>query len=194
MRALTYLVATSLDGFIAGPDGSFDAFPMQGDHIDALIADYPETLPGPALAALGIEPSNDTFDTVIMGWNTFAIGFDQGLGNPYPSLRTYVFSRSHTLGEPSPNLQISAEDPLAVLRRLKQEPSDRQIWLCGGSALAAQLEPEIDRLVLKLNPILLGAGKPLFGLGSYAARSFELQASRRFQSGVMWNSYQRKRG
>jgi len=67
---------------------------MQGDHIDALFREYPETLPAPALAAMGITPRNDTFDTVVMGWNTFAVGANAGLHDPYPHLRQFVCSRS----------------------------------------------------------------------------------------------------
>src|SRR5690606_10264971 len=83
MRALAYHVATSIDGYIAAPDGSYDAFPTEGDHIEMLVDELPETLPGPALTALGIEPACATYDTVVMGWNTFAIALDAGLASPY---------------------------------------------------------------------------------------------------------------
>jgi hypothetical protein len=33
MRSLTYYIAVSLDGYIAGPDGQFDAFLAEGDHM-----------------------------------------------------------------------------------------------------------------------------------------------------------------
>jgi dihydrofolate reductase len=191
MRSLTYFVATSLDGFIAAPDGSFDAFPMTGDHIDALFREYPETLPGVALAAAGVAPSGGCFDTVVMGWNTFAVGLPHGLTDPYPHLRSYVCSRSHAGHEATGGAVVTAEAPVALVRRLKAEPAARGIWLCGGAALAATLEPEIDELMLKVSPILLGAGIPLFAAGPYRPRAFELLGTRAFRSGVVWSRYRR---
>jgi dihydrofolate reductase len=188
MRQLTYFVAVSLDGFIASPDGAFDAFPLRGDHIDALIRDYPETLPAPALAAMSISPANATFDTVVMGWNTFAVGLP-GSRSPYPHLRQYVCSRSHAASEAGPDVDVTSEDPVDLVRRLKREPSSRDIWLCGGGRLAATLRAEIDRLILKVNPVTLGAGIRLFESGDYAPRAFELQATRRFESGVVMLTY-----
>jgi dihydrofolate reductase len=46
--------------------------------------------------------------------------------------------------------------------RLKAEQG-KDIWLAGGGRLAASVVDEIDELVLKVNPVVLGAGTPLFG-------------------------------
>ncbi len=43
MRTLTYLITTTIDGFIATPDGAFDVFARQGDHLAHGFAVYPET-------------------------------------------------------------------------------------------------------------------------------------------------------
>lgn len=186
MRELTYFVAVSLDGRIAAPDGDFSAFSMQGDHIDWIVREYPETLPGPALAALGVTPRNEHFDTVLMGWNTYAVGLPFDQTDPYPHLRQHVFSRrSRELPE---GIVLSA-DPLGTVRALKAEQGTG-IWLCGGGEIATELADEIDRLVLKVNPLLLGDGVPLFG-GGYRPRGFELTASTAFDSGVVVNSYAR---
>ena len=189
MRPLTYFVAVSLDGYIAATDGSFDAFPQAGDHIEALLRDYPETIPGHVLSAIGIEASNDTFDTVVMGWNTFAVGLREGIDDPYPHLRQYGFSRSHGPDEVGADVHLVGDDPAGVVRSLKEEPSARGIWLCGGGAIAAALRDEIDRLVLKINPVMLGAGIPLFEPSPAPSRSFNLEECRPFDSGVLMATY-----
>jgi dihydrofolate reductase len=191
MRRLTYLVAVSLDGFIAAPNGSFDAFSMEGDHIGMLIKELPETLPAPALSAMGITPANTTFDTVVMGWNTFAVGLAVGLDNPYPHLRQIVFSRSREPHEVGVGIELTADDPVDVVRRLKAESSDRDIWLCGGGALASTVAGEIDRLVLKVSPVVLGSGIGLFA-SIAAPQSFRLEGSRTFESGVVLSTYNRR--
>ena len=193
MRLLTYHVAVSIDGYIAAPDGSFDAFAQTGDHIDALVHDVPETLPGHVLSAIGIDAANDTYDTVVMGWNTFAVGLPHGIDDPYPHLRQYVFSRSHQPSEVGGNVDLVADDPTEVIRQLKAEPSTKNIWLCGGGALAGALRDEIDRLVLKVNPVLLGTGIPLFEPGGAQSRPFTLESTRSFNSGVYMASYRAER-
>ncbi|KUM37709.1 dihydrofolate reductase family protein [Arthrobacter sp. EPSL27] len=187
MRELVYYVAVSLDGFIAAPDHTFDAFPVTGDHMDTIMKDYTDALPGPALAALGLTAPLTRFDTVLMGWNTYAVGLAQGLDNPYPHLRQYVFSRTQTAVPAA--VTTSAEDPAAVVRELKAGPDGADIWLCGGGQLASALAGEIDRLVLKVNPVTFGAGIPLFAGHGYTPRNAELANSKRFDSGVVINDY-----
>lgn len=187
MRELVYYVAVSLDGYIAAPDHTFDAFPVTGDHMDTILRDYTDALPAPALAALGLTPPLFRFDTVLMGWNTYAVGLAQGLDNPYPHLRQYVFSRTRTAGPAG--ITSSGADPSGVVRALKAEPDGADIWLCGGGQLASALAGEIDRLVLKVNPVVFGAGIPLFAGHGYTPRHAELTAGERFESGVVINHY-----
>lgn len=86
-----------------------------------------------------------------------------------------------------PGVRLFADDPVDEVRRLKKEPG-ADIWLCGGGALAAALAEEIDRLVLKVNPLVLGDGVPLFA-GGHAPRRLELVDSLRFSSGVVVDEY-----
>jgi dihydrofolate reductase len=187
MRELTYYVAVSLDGRIAAPDGDFSAFPVTGDHIDMIIEDYTDTLPGVGLSALGRTAPTTRFDTVVMGWNTYAAGLASGVDDPYPHLRQYVFT--HRPDRAAGAVTFTADDPVVVVQKLKAEAEGAGIWLCGGGRLAASLADEIDRLVLKVNPLVLGEGVPLFDGGGL--RSFTLEASRTFDSGVVINEYRR---
>lgn len=87
MRELTYYVAVSLDGYIAGPNDEFDAFLVEGDHA-ALWERYGGTAPTQLAEAAGLSLAQSPFDTVLMGWNTYATGL--------PNCRTHTgtFGRS----------------------------------------------------------------------------------------------------
>ncbi|WP_432588831.1 dihydrofolate reductase family protein [Streptomyces sp. HD1123-B1] len=173
MRKLVYYVAVTLDGFIAAPDGSFDFFRPGTDYTDLIREHFPETLPAPALEAFGIGPevANVKFDTVVSGRATYEVGASVGLTDQYPRLRQYVVSS--TMGvSPDPAVTLIADDPVGAIRELKREEG-LDIYLCGGAALARTLAEEIDELVLKINPVAVGAGIPLFG-GDFAPRRFRL--------------------
>ncbi len=161
MRKLVYFVASTLDGFIAAPDGSWDFFDPPDDSIAYMAEHYPETLPSHG----GHPAANRVFDTAVMGRHTYDPALRAGVPSPYPHLEQIVFSRSIT-ASPDPAVRIVAEDPVAYVGRLKQQPG-KDIWLCGGGTLAGQLLPAVDELVLKLNPVVAGTGIPL------AARSFD---------------------
>ena len=163
MRSLVYLVAVSADGFIAAADGSFEMFPTEGDHIDALMSEHPETLPGFVRDALGIMGAS-RFDTVLEGRATHEVGLAAGVPDAYPHLRHVVFSS--TLAAVDPAIELVRGDPLERVRELKQQEEGGDVWLCGGGRLAAALLPEIDEFVFKVNPVLLGRGRPLFGPGN----------------------------
>jgi dihydrofolate reductase len=183
MRRLTYYVATSIDGFISGPGGEFDFFPLAADVMAALNTEWPETVPTQFREQAGlVDVPNRHFDTVLMGRGTYELGD----ASPYAHLRQIVFSR--TLTAPDPSVLI-ATDPVETVRKLKQEDG-LGIWLCGGADLAGQLQPEIDELIVKRYPVVAGTGKPMFGAG-FAPSPFTLVESRSFESGAVVSTYQR---
>ena len=125
MRPLTYLVAATLDGFIAGPDrgdptGPGGFWPLTEDDIAHLVAEFPETLPAAARTALGVTAGGGSSDTALMGRRTYEIGLAAGVPNAYPHLRTLVFSRT-LAGSPDPSVEVAAGDPVERVRALRQE-------------------------------------------------------------------------
>lgn len=187
MTELTYYVATTLDGFIADADGGVGFFPTEGDHIEALAREFPETFPAPFRASLGIEDApNRHFDTVVMGRRTYEPALEAGLTSPYPQLDQHVVSR--TLGSvDDPAITLVEDDPLGHVRALKRE--DRLgIWLCGGGELAAALNDEIDELILKVNPLVIGEGTPLIARG-VGPRGLTLVDATTHASGVTVQRY-----
>ncbi|MFD7417126.1 dihydrofolate reductase family protein [Kitasatospora purpeofusca] len=197
MRKLTYFVATTLDGFIAGPDGGDPTgpggfFTVTPDYLEHLVAHYPETLPGPAREALGITATGTRFDTVLEGRRSYQVGLDAGVADAYPHLRHLVFSRTLTEA-PAPAVELVSTDPVARVRELKAEAGGG-IWLVGGAELAGALYPEIDELVLKVNPVTVGTGTPLFagrGKDGVSPRTFTLTDHTVLPGGTAFLTYTR---
>ncbi|MFI5832693.1 dihydrofolate reductase family protein [Micromonospora sp. NPDC051300] len=189
LRKLVYFVASTLDGFIAAPDGSFDFLPLQPDVAPYLVAEWPQTLPTFAHDQLGVaSPPRGRFDTVLMGRGTYEPGLKIGVTSPYAHLKQYVFSRSLPPAD-HPDVEVVTGDPAAFARELKTRPG-ADIWLCGGGQLAGQLLDEVDELVVKLNPVVVGSGIPLVERG-FSPDRFTLTSARPFDSGVVVLRYAR---
>lgn len=190
MRKLTYLVATTLDGVITGPaNDNPDFFLLEGPHAEPQMREYPEMVPTHIRAHLGIEDvPNRHFDTVLQGRGSYEVGLRDGITNAYRHLRSLVFSTTMTESR-DPTVELVRTDPIAKVRELKQESGDG-IWLCGGGRIAAVLRPEIDELVLKLHPVVAGAGVRLFD-GEFAPDLWALTDQRAWENGVMMLTYAR---
>lgn len=196
MRKLTYFIASTLDGHIAGPDRSDPTgpggwWPVGQDYVAHLVEHHPDALPGPAREALGITGPARDFDTVVSGRSTYQIGLDAGLTNAYPHLSQVVFSSSLPPSR-DPTVEIVDGDPVATVRDLKQRDG-KGIWLVGGGALAGTLIDEIDELVLKLSPLSVGSGVGLFGGAPFEPRQWTLREHVALDSGVLFLTYDRVR-
>lgn len=123
-----------------------------------------------------------------MGRKTYDVGLEQGVTNPYPTLESYVFSRS--LKESlDPAITVVSENAVDVVGELRQKDG-KDIWLCGGAELAALLFDEglVDELILKVNPFLMGEGIPLFAR-AVKQTPLELFGSRVYDNGVLLLKY-----
>ncbi|MGD1855274.1 MAG: dihydrofolate reductase family protein [Leptolyngbyaceae cyanobacterium] len=188
MRALTYYVACSVDGFIAHTDGSHDGFSQDRDYFTDLFSTFPETVPSHLRDAMGIDGENKWFDTVLMGRKTYEIGLKEGVTSPYTHMKQYLFSRT-IKASPDENVSLVSNQAAEVVTQLKQAPG-KDIWLCGGANLAATLFSHgcIDRLMLKINPFLMGSGIPLFA-GVVDQTALALTNQKTYDNGVLLLDY-----
>ncbi|MCT2582676.1 dihydrofolate reductase family protein [Actinophytocola gossypii] len=169
MRTLTYFVAVSMDGYIAGPGDEVDVYPTPDAYVAHLAAEYPETMPSHVRPHLGIaDAPNRRFDTVVMGRGTYQPGLDLGVTSPYAHLRQYVVSTTTT--SPDPAVTV-VTDPVTLVKELKAEDG-LGIYLAGGAKLAGALYGEIDEVILKLYPVMLGRGVPMIA-GEFDVTAFE---------------------
>ncbi|MCK0090692.1 dihydrofolate reductase [Rhodococcus sp. HNM0563] len=179
MRRLVYYAAVTLDGYIAGPEGEFDFYPV-ADDMSWINERYPESVPTPLreLVDMPADTPNLQWDTVVMGRHTYEAG---GMTSPYDHMMQYVVSR--TL-EPvdNPQVKIVDTDPVELVRTLKEQEG-LDIWLCGGGNLAGQLIHEIDRLMFKSYPVIAGGGLPALS-GNFSPTRFTVTARREFSNGM----------
>ena len=183
-------MGASLDGYIAAPDGSFDFFPVDQSVLEFIVDDFPETLPGHVRAHLGVTAPGTRFDTVLMGRATYGPALQVGITSPYGHLRQYVVSRT-LAASPDPQVTV-VQDPLALVRRLKHE-AGAGIWLAGGGRLAGTLLDEIDELVIKRYPVVIGTGIPAIAADHTAALPFTATDARTLPGGTTIATYTRVR-
>jgi len=171
MAELCYYVASTLDGYIAHEDGTFDGF--QWD--DEVVSDFMEDL--------------ESFGTVLMGRKTYDVGLKEGKTSPYPSMRQVLFSRT-LKSSPDPAVELVNGKITEFVKSLKVY-ADRPIWLCGGAEIASTLMNAglIDRVVVKLNPVIFGGGIQLTSaLGNRVP--IELENTKVYGCGILKLTYQ----
>jgi dihydrofolate reductase len=135
VRRLRFQVATSLDGYIAPPDGSTDWIPMDPDiDFSALFAQ---------------------FDTFLMGRRTFETAGGMAAGQRVVVASTTLEQSVHD------RITIIGADLATQVAALKAEPG-KDIWLFGGGELfRSLLDAElVDTVELAIVPVLLGDGTP----------------------------------
>src|SRR4051794_6289920 len=142
MRRIRYQVATSLDGYIAGPNG----------EADWIVAD-PD---------IDFRAHFAQFDAALIGRRTFEV-MTRGKkkGGALPGMKTFVFSR--TLRQRDyPKVTIVADNAAETVAALKAEPG-KDVWLFGGGLLFRSLLDAglVDTVELAVVPVLLGGGLPL---------------------------------
>ncbi len=163
------MVAMSLDGYIAGPNG----------EADWIIID-PE---------IDFRALFEQFDTFLMGRRTFeAMGGARG--GRQSGVQTIVFSRTLRQAD-YPNITIVSENPEQALADLRSKPG-KDIWLFGGgllfrSFLDARL---VDAVEVSVVPVLLGEGISLLPPKTSSERfKLKLAGSRTYKTGIVSLEY-----
>jgi dihydrofolate reductase len=182
MRSVTYSMGTSLDGYIVGPDGSFDWGPLDADVFRFWIDE---------IRGVGVHLMGRRLYETMLYWETAdRASLDDAelewaaLWNPLPKV---VFST--TLTELQGNARLASGDVAAEIARLRAEPGEDEIAI-GGATLAAQAAALdlIDEYRPMVYPVLVGGGIPFFPRQERRVE-LELVETRPFNSRVVYLRY-----
>jgi dihydrofolate reductase len=170
MKASVF-IATSLDGFIARPNGALDWLPAGGGEPHG----YTEFM--------------ETVDAIVMGRKTFETVLSFGA---WPFDKPVV-ALSHTLTSANvpagADCDVMAGSPGEIVARLAQRGM-RHLYIDGGETIHAFLEAElIQRMIITRVPVLLGSGIPLFGYRSHDIRMRHV-STRSYRSGLVQSEYE----
>lgn len=188
MRKIIYWVHTSVDGFIAGPNGEFD-WPAVGPELFG----YSEAM-------------NEQVDTLLYGrvvWDYFAAYWPTADADPATAddharnfapfwRRTPKVVMSRTVDEATWDAQVIGKDLAAEITALKNRPG-KDILLTGGASAAASLTELglLDDYRIVVHPVVLGGGPRLFLEPAHRV-DLALVESRTFDSKTVLLRYERR--
>jgi dihydrofolate reductase len=177
-------MGVSLDGYIAGPDGSF-GWAAPDEELHRFHNDQMGEV-GTHLMGRGL------YETMVF-WETAdrdrsLSDFELEFAQIWQALPKVVFST--TLESVAGNARLLREDPVHEVSRLRSE-SGRDLAV-GGAGLAAELTRRgmIDEYRLFVNPVIAGGGTPFFPQLNEPV-TLELIETRTFGSRVIYERYRR---
>jgi len=176
MKKLILYIASSLNGYIAKPNGNVD---------------WLESMPNPNQEDYGYFDFYNSCDVTLQGHNTYKFILNSGHDFPYKSTKNFVFTKDTSL-EDNEDVQFVAEDIPAFVKNLKKEKG-KNIWLIGGAQINSLLigHKLIDEIWIHVMPIVLNDGIPIFN-SLLRDVQLELNNSKTHESGVVGICYKIK--
>ncbi len=173
----TVYIATSLDGFIARPDGDID---------------WLMNIENPAKDDYGYSEFYSGIDAIVTGRGTF----EKVLSFPSWPYDKKVFVLSTTLKELPSALRdkavIVSMNPKELLRHLAEQ-GYKSLYIDGGKVIQSFLRDDcIDDLIITKIPVLIGKGLPLFGDLDRDLAFTHIQTTP-YPNGLVKSHYRRKR-
>ena len=183
MRSVTYSMGASLDGYIVGPDGTFDWTPPDAEVFRFWI----DEIRGVDVHLLGrrlyetmlyweTADQDPSLDDAELEWTA--------LWKPLPKV---VFST--TMSAVQGNARLASGSLAEEIERLRAEPGEGDIAI-GGATLAAEAAALglIDEYQVMVYPVLVGGGIPYFPRRDRRV-DLELVETRTFSSKVVYVRY-----
>jgi len=158
MRDVTYSMGVSLDGYIMGPDGSFD-WGAPDEEVFRFCLDE--------VRGVDVHLMGRRLYEAMLYWETAEEehSLDEAeveFAHVWKALEKVVFSTTLSEVEGS-NTRLLSGGLAEEIERLRAEPGDGDIAI-GGAALAAEVAELglIDEYRVRFHPVLVGGGVPFF--------------------------------
>jgi dihydrofolate reductase len=170
-RKLALFIATSLDGYIAGPNDDLSFLSVvEQEGEDYGYADFTKDV-----------------DTAIIGRKTYDKVMSMGIPFPYSDKKTYIITRT-----PQPSrgmINFYTGDLKTLVNELKQQKG-KTIFCDGGAIVINMLLQHnlIDEITLSVVPVLLGNGTRLFNNG-FTMKNLHLISSKSYPKGLVQMHY-----
>ncbi len=148
-----YYAASSLDGFIAGPDHSLDWLFQFGD---VESSSYPDFIREVGALAMG----SATYEWILR----HLMESEDGSAQPWPyRLPAWVFTSRTLTTLPEADIRFVSGDVVPVHRDMAAAADGKNIWLVGGGDLVGQFHDQglLDELIITVASVTLGGGFPL---------------------------------
>jgi dihydrofolate reductase len=185
MGKIILYMFTSVDGFIAGPNGEADDHePSEEEHR------FANELFDAADALLF---GRVTYEGFIAYWDTLDLRdrsipvVERDFAEIFRRKQRVVFSR--TLEQVDPKARLIKDNLATEVTALKQQPGGDLLLICGPELLATLVDLGlVDEYLLLVKPTALGRGKALFGALQNKLR-LSLVSTRVFASGAVLHHY-----
>ena len=183
MRSVIYSMAVSLDGYVVGPDGSFDWTPPDEEAFN-LATDE--------VRKVGVHLLGRRLYETMLYWETA----DQNPSLDYSTLEFAAIWRalpkvvfSTTLSAVQGNARLASGGLEEEIERLRAEAAEGDIAI-GGATLATEAAALglIDEYRVRVLPVLVGGGRPFFPQREDRV-NLELIESRTLNSRVVYLRY-----
>ena len=181
MRKIILNLATTLDGFIEGPNGELDWCILEED--------------------MQFNKFLESIDTIFYGrvsydqWGNYqpeasASEMEKQIALAIQSKRKFVFSGQSRVDDKA---TFISTDVVAQVEKIRNQPG-KDIWLYGGAKLITTFIENrlVNEYMISVHPTVLGAGKPLFDIS--VRLDLVLAETKVFKSGVVQLIYTCKNG
>ena len=161
MTRTHFYTATTLDGFIADEHDSLEWLFSQ-EHEEGGPLDYATFIEGIGALAMGATTYEWVREHLESGGGGEPGGGEPGAW-PY-SQPTWVFTHRDLPAIEGADVRFVQGEVEPVWQEMVAAADGKDVWVVGGGGLAADFAEagHLDRLMLSIAPVTLGAGRPLF--------------------------------